>query len=252
MLTKFYDGSKWIDSRLYHKKPNGILGREYPLHTNVPATTFWVGEIFDPDAADGSQMISAYDGWWYERFGGCDGDDTQGTCETEPRYAENNYFPNSMTPKENPFYLDLPFLDIPSDYQTTGYDRRKDIPWANDPKYRGNLENTNFSYMKNRWVELRFRDKVCYAQNMDAGPGEYDDFEYVFGDADARPKNNRYGGAGMDVSPSVVGYLGFDQLNGIQEGISWRFVDDVDVPDGPWKIIVTTSPYDWSSGGPQK
>ena len=29
--------------------------RVYPLHTNVVATTFWVGEIFDPQASDGSQ-----------------------------------------------------------------------------------------------------------------------------------------------------------------------------------------------------
>lgn len=195
-------------------------------------------------------MISAYDGWWYDRYGGCDGDDSLGTCETEVRDASNNYFPKSMTPSENPFYIDLPFLDLPSEYYPTGYEMRDQIPWANDPGYLGNLTNTNFSYMKNRWVELRFRGKTCYAQNMDAGPGEYDDYEYVFGDQDARPKNTRYGGAGMDVSPAVVGFLEFDQLNGIQDGVDWRFVEESQVPDGPWKVLVTTSPYDWSSGGP--
>src|ERR1700744_5879735 len=33
----------------------------YPWHTNIVSTTFWVGEIFDPNASDGSQVISTYD-----------------------------------------------------------------------------------------------------------------------------------------------------------------------------------------------
>ena len=36
----------------------------YPLHTGIVATTFWVGEIFDPDATDGSQVYSTYDSQW--------------------------------------------------------------------------------------------------------------------------------------------------------------------------------------------
>jgi len=34
---------------------------KYPWHTDIVATTFWVGEVFDPNAADGSQVISTYD-----------------------------------------------------------------------------------------------------------------------------------------------------------------------------------------------
>ena len=45
----------------------------YPLHTDVVATTFWVGEIFDPQASDGSQVISTYDSHWLAHYGGCDG-----------------------------------------------------------------------------------------------------------------------------------------------------------------------------------
>ncbi|WP_279402976.1 hypothetical protein [Arthrobacter sp. JCM 19049] len=126
------------------------------------ATTFWVGEIHDPNAHDGSQMISAYDGWWYERYGGCDGVVEDGVCNTEVREAANNYFPKHMTPQQNPFYLDLPFNDVTNE---KAFSQRHLIPWANDFGYAGNLENKNFSYMKNRWVELSFRGKTCFARS---------------------------------------------------------------------------------------
>lgn len=91
---------------------DGLRGRKYLWHLRLVATTFWVGEVFAPEAADGSQAISAYEGWWYERSGGCNGVIEDGVCQTEPRSAENGFFPSSMTPKQNPFYLDLPFADV--------------------------------------------------------------------------------------------------------------------------------------------
>lgn len=219
----------------------GTQGRLYPLHTGIVATTFWVGEIFDASAPDGSQMISTYDSKWYANYGGCDGDESSGTCQTEIRTAANGFYPNKMTPKQNPFYLDLPFDDVND--ATAFAQRAQVIPWANDPGYAGKANDQNFSYMKNRWVKLMYKQKTCYAQIEDAGPGQYHDVTYVFGATDARPANTRYGGAGMDVSPAVVGYLGFTELNGIQPGVSWQFVDAIDVPTGPWKNIVTTTPY---------
>ena len=98
------------------------------------------------------------------------------------------------------------------------------------------------SYLKNRWVELRYSGATCFGQIEDAGPGEYHDAAYVFGSDDARPVNQRYGGAGMDVSPALTGCLGLPELDGITGGIDWRFVDAADVPAGPWLAIVTTSP----------
>lgn len=153
-----------------------------------------------------------------------------------------------MAPKQNPFYLDLPFDDVNND---AAFALRGQIPWAQDPGYAGNLENREFSFMKNRWVQLQYKGNTCYAQIQDAGPAEYDDFDYVFGDGGTGPKSTKYNGAGLDVSPAVVGCLGFAELNGTQAGVSWRFVDDVDVPEGPWKTIVTDSGYDWTSGGPE-
>ncbi|KAB1662559.1 hypothetical protein F8O01_01030 [Pseudoclavibacter chungangensis] len=212
---------------------------EYPWHTDIIATTFWVGEVFDPDAPDGSQMFSTYDENWYENYGGCDGVVVDGTCETEKRSAEDDYFPTSMTPKENPFYLDVPFDDV-NDPAAAAM-RADVVPWASEEPYASMLDDPSTSIMKNRWVEMRKGDATCYGQIQDAGPGEYDDAEYVFGEDDARPKNTRYGGAGADISPALNSCLGFEDPNGSTESLDWRFVDEADVPPGPWTRIVTTS-----------
>jgi hypothetical protein len=175
-----------------------------PWHHDIVATTFWVGEIFDPSAADGSQEVSAYDPHWVVNYGGCDGVVINGSCETEPRDASNGFFPKHMTPKQNPFYLDLPVLD---------------------------------HSLKNRWVELQKDGRTCYGQVEDAGPAVYDDRDYVFGTA--RPKNTRFNGSGLDVSPALNGCLGFGELDGASDRVDWRFVDADDVPAGPWTRIIT-------------
>jgi hypothetical protein len=220
--------------------PPSPRGRAYSWHTGIVATTFWVGEIFDPDAPDGSQEVSAYDKDWMEHYGGCDGVVVGDYCTTEPRYAANDHFPSAMTPLENPFYLDVPFSDLADD--TAFAERGRVVPWANDPGYAGRQDDRSFSYLKNRWVRLTRDGVTCYGQIEDAGPGEYSDSDYLFGSADARPRNQRYNGAGMDVSPALNGCLRFADINGSNDRVDWQFVDDVDVPDGPWRRIVTTSP----------
>jgi hypothetical protein len=62
-----------------------------------------------------------------------------------------------------------------------------------------------------------------------------DDIHYVFGTA--RPQNPINNNAGLDVSPAVRDYL---QLNGI-DTVHWQFVPFEEVPEGPWKAIITTS-----------
>lgn len=215
---------------------------DFPWHTDIVATTFWVGEVFDASAEDGSQVISAYDGQWQVHYGGCDGIFVEGRCETEPRGAHNGFFPSSMTPLENPFYLDLPFDDIGDD---RAFARRGEVvPWADEPPYADRVDDRSFSFLKNRWVEIVHGSRVCYGQIQDAGPGEYNDEEYVFGEDDDRPRNDRFDGAGMDVSPALNGCLGFTDLNGTQDRVDWRFVHEHDVPNGPWSAIVTTRSAD--------
>ena len=181
---------------------------EYPWHRDIVATNFWVGQVISP-AFDGSQKVSAYDHNWEANYGGCDGIvDANGVCQFEPRTAANGFFPTQMTPKQNPFYLDLPLSD-PS--------------------------------LKNRWVQLQKGGNVCYGQVEDAGPAIYDDAAYVLGDA--RPKNTRFNGAGLDVSPALNGCLAFTgPVDGASDRVDWRFVEQSDVPAGPWTRIVTTDP----------
>ena len=212
---------------------------KYPWHTDIVATTFWVGEVFDPNAEDGSQVFSTYDSQWMASYGGCDGKVTSSACETEARSGSNGYAPSSFKPKENPFYLDLPYDDVNN---PAAFRERADvIPWANDEGYKGQATNRSFSYMKNRWVKIRKDGKECYGQIQDAGPGQYQDKEYVFGSNDARPVNREFNGAGMDVSPALNGCLGFSDLDGEADRVDWQFVDLQDVPPGPWLDVVTTS-----------
>jgi hypothetical protein len=235
-----------------------VHGRAYPMHTKIVATTFWVGEIFDPKKPDGSQVCSTYDSQWAYHWsgiktgvagkgtdcegaplGGCDGIAAKNKCDTEVRKPDNGYFPSQAKPKENPFYLDLPYDDIND--ATAAKNRGTVVPWAHDPGLTGGA-----SIMKNRWVKITGPNgKTCYGQNEDAGPSSgnlYHDSNYVFGNTDARPVNKEFNGAGMDVSPALNGCLGFKDLDGDSDLISWQWVDDVDVPPGPWKTLVTTSP----------
>jgi hypothetical protein len=175
-------------------------------------------------------------------LGGCDGVRGKNTCATEARTAPD-FWPTKVVPKENPFYLDLPYDDV---NDATAFKARcKDIPWANDPGYAGKCGDTGFSYMKNRWVHMvGASGRDCYGQVEDAGPSHgslYHDTAYVFGANDARPAQGQFNDAGADVSPALNGCLGFKELDGDTDKVKWRFVDDADVPAGPWKKVVTTS-----------
>lgn len=240
-------------------------GRTYPWHNNIVSTTFWVGEIFDPALPDGSQVCSTYDSKWALHWsgiqtgtvpanadgcpgspkGGCDGAPGANKCATEARHVENGYFPvhSSVVPRENPFYLDLPFDDV---NDTTGFKTRcTTIPWANDVGYKGKCADENFSYMKNRWVRIVGPNgTTCYGQIEDAGPSSgsaYHDSVYVFGSNDARPAHKDFNNAGLDVSPALNGCLGFAQLDGENDHVKWQFVDSP--PAGPWTKVVTASGF---------
>jgi hypothetical protein len=236
----------------------------YPMHTGIFATTFWVGEIFNASAADGSQVCSTYDSNWALHwsggvnqgasapgtdcagapYGGCDGVPTgtgaSFTCATEARTSSNGDFPTSSSvhPAENPFYLDLPYDDVND--AAAFAQRCSTIPWASQYP-ASSCKNRGFSYMKNHWVKLiGANGSLCYGQIEDAGPFEYDDTAYVFGSGDARPQSTRANNAGLDVSPAVNGCLGFKELDGDTDKVSWQFVDASQVPTGPWTRIVTT------------
>ena len=140
--------------------------------------------------------------------------------------------PTKFIPNENPFYFALPYNDFNYD-SSKKEDILSLIPWASKS------DDPSKSICKNRWIKITKADKVAYAQWEDVGPFEEDDKEYVFGTK--LPKNSINNHAGLDVSPAVKNYLNLKDI----DTVMWEFVDDKDVPNGPWKKIVTTRNVNW-------
>lgn len=190
----------------------------YPLHVDITATVFWVGEKASADNNYIPNSQSAWDENWLKNFGGSDGP-----------LQRSDFFPAKFTPRENPFYVALPY----NDFDDNG-DRKPEafarVYWAKNGDW-----NPAQSLLKNQWVKIIKNDTTVYAQWEDVGPFSSDDLDYVFGQNKPHSQINQE--AGIDVSPAIRDFL---RLNG-EEKINWQFIDAVNVPDGPWKKIVTTS-----------
>jgi endo-alpha-1,4-polygalactosaminidase (GH114 family) len=198
-----------------------IVKDSYIIHKKIRITTFWTGEEASSENANIPNLASAWDDMWMLNYGGVDTPDER-----------NGYYPAGFKPTENPFYFALPY----NDFDTNGKKRadiEKYIPWATP------TDKADVSICKNRWIKIVKDNRTAYAQWEDVGPFGEKDSAYVFGDA--LPKNGLNNSAGLDVSPAVRDYLG---LNGM-DIVDWQFIDDKDVPQGPWREIVTTSNTNW-------
>jgi len=178
---------------------------------NVVATVFWIGE--QPTENNPTPNVkSAWDENWQQNYGGYDHPDQR-----------RGYLPASFSPELNPFYVALPYNDV-----MTGGGHRPEaaevIPWFWE-RYRGD----GISVCKDRWLAIHHDGRVCYAQWEDVGPFEVDHWQYVFGKEDARPNRNH--SAGIDLSPAVRDFLELRSGSSVE----WRFVEDYQVPQGPWK-----------------
>lgn len=195
---------------------------EYPLHKNITVTYFWAGEEADADNKNISNLPSAWDEDWVKHFGGVD----------DPN-KRSGFFPAKFAPKENPFYFALPY----NDFDSNG-NRKKEVyslvGWAKSVSWKDNQ-----SILKNQWIKIMKGNNVAYAQWQDVGPFKEDDAAYVFGNALPKSKINNH--AGLDVSPAVHDMLGLADV----DKVDWQFVDADQVPDGPWKKVVTTSQIYW-------
>jgi hypothetical protein len=187
----------------------------YAAHENIRATTFWVGEDADQSNNFIDNHASAWTLDWVGAYGGID--------SPSPRCG---HYACGFTPKQNPFYFALPYNDLDDFCKTK--ESQKRVLWYSGQTPPGQ------SIIKNRWIEVRFKDKTAYAQWEDAGPSGEDDAGYVFGAE--RPAVT----FGLDLSPATSTYLGTDG----DDVVSWRFVAEDAVPAGPWKNIVTTSAPD--------
>ncbi len=195
-------------------RPLGVSGR-YPWKTGIITTTFWVGE----SASENNPVHNHSSSWdlnWAQNFGGFDNPNPA---------ARRNFVPANFVPRQNPFYIALPYNDVTRG--STKPESRVVIPWFNKA-----FVKEGQSVCRDRWVAVRnSRGKVCFAQWSDCGPFRTDHWQYVFGNE--KPKPNLNGGAGLDISPAVRDYLG---LNGT-DVTDWKFVDPQDVPSGgPWSL----------------
>jgi hypothetical protein len=183
----------------------------YPWKRGIVTTVFWVGER--PTAKNPvPNYKSSWDIRWAQNYGGLDNPDP-----TQRR----NYLPAKFVPRQNPFYVALPYNDVTRG--TTKPEARKAIPW-----FKQAFERPGKSVLKGRWIAIKRGNRIAYAQWEDCGPFRTDHWQYVFGNQ--RPLPNLNQGAGLDVSPAVRDYLGM----GGKDVCDWKFVEARDVPPGPW------------------
>ena len=188
----------------------------YPWKLDIVATVFWVGEQPTENNPTPNDK-SSWDTQWMQNFGGYD--DPDATKRTD------SFTPVAFTPKQNPFYVALPYNDV-IDYKTHKPEASRVIPW-----FSQRFSRSGRTVLKGQWVAIRYGNRVCYAQWEDCGPFVTDDHDYVFGNA--RPKNTSNNGAGIDISPAIRDYLGLKSMS----KCDWRFVDVSEVPSGPWRTF---------------
>jgi len=190
--------------------PGAGFGR-YPWKRNIVTTVFWVGERPTRNNPVPNHK-SSWDPNWAANYGGYDDPDINN---------RRNYIPKRFIPRQNPFYVALPYNDVTRG--TTKPESVRAIPW-----FKQAFERRGKSVCKGRWVAIRYGNRIAYAQWEDCGPFRTDHWQYVFGNA--RPLPNLNQGAGLDVSPAVRDYLGMSN----KAVCDWKFVDFRDVPVGPW------------------
>ncbi len=188
--------------------------QSYPWHKSITATVFWVGETPTPKNPTPNNA-SSWDRYWQKNFGGFDNPDAGNRVGSRPI---------KFIPKQNPFYIALPYNDV-INHKMHKPEARRVIPW-----FRRAMAKPGTTTCKGRWVQIVYGKKICYAQWEDCGPFATDDYEYVF--LNKSPKNKANQGAGIDVSPAVRDYLGM--TSGAK--VHWRFVDfhRIQTRNGPW------------------
>lgn len=184
---------------------------KYPWKMDITTTVFWIGENKSENNPV-SNISSSWDVAWETSFGGLD----------DPDRRAADFRPAAFLPRQNPFYVALPYNDVVSS-SVTKDDAPRIIPW-----FKQCFKQQGKSVCRDRWIAIRYNGRMCYAQWSDCGPFITTDASYVFGDA--RPTNTQNDGAGLDISPAVRDYLGF----GTSGKCDWRFVDANEVSDGPW------------------
>ena len=200
----------------------GLYGNGgYPWKRNIVTTTFWIGE----DAGQNNPVDNIKSSWdvnWKANYGGTDNPDPS---------ARSNFIPVGFTPRQNPFYIALPYNDVVS-HRAHKPEAKFVIPW-----FRRAYREPGQSVCKGRWLAIRKGNRIAFAQWEDCGPFRTDHWQYIFGNE--RPVWNLNKGAGLDVSPAVRDYLGMKS----SDVCDWKFVEFRDVPPGPWARYGDNNPF---------
>jgi hypothetical protein len=209
------EASRILEARRNEPPPvrRAVSRSAHPWKRNIMTTVFWIGEA----AAQNNPVPNDKSSWdtrWSCNYGGYDNPD--------PR-ARRGYLPAAFIPRQNPFYIALPYNDVTR--SGTKAEAAKVIPW-----FKQSFVRSGQSVCKGRWIAIHYRGRVAFAQWEDVGPFRTDHWEYVFGDD--RPSSNRNKGAGLDISPAVRDYLGMET----NDYVDWRFVEFSEVPLGPWAL----------------
>ena len=198
-------------AKVVDEEPEPWDSRRGLWRRGITATVFWVGEQPTPRNPTPNDA-SSWDPKWQENFGGVDRPGNR-----------VGFLPQGFVPKQSPFYIALPYNDLAAQggHQP---EASKVIPW-----FWKVHQGPTKSVCQGKWLAIHREGRICYAQWRDAGPYTTDDWRYVF--QGSRPRANPNGNAGIDLSPAVRDYI---QLGGNYK-VDWKFVEDFEVPDGPWK-----------------
>src|SRR3712207_5870165 len=81
--------------------PPATVRQEFPWKKDIVTTTFWIGEK-PTENNPVPNRASSWDKNWTQSYGGYDNPD---------REKRQNYIPVNFTPRQNPFYVALPYND---------------------------------------------------------------------------------------------------------------------------------------------
>jgi ankyrin repeat protein/beta-lactamase regulating signal transducer with metallopeptidase domain len=126
---------------------------------------------------------------------------------------------NAKTP--GPFYAALPFNDLAN---PDAAEKWLPSSWATAASTGPQPRSACLGH----WLKITNQAGAsCYAQWEDFGPGADTDPDYVFGN---QPPKNAQAPA-LDLSPAAAQFLGLDDKH---KTVAWQFIDQKDVPPGPW------------------
>lgn len=215
-ISASYLKDPWVSKPV--RPPEFHIPGRWPWKENIVTTVFWIGERPTQNNPVPNNK-SSWDSRWQTNYGGFDSP-----------VNRIGFRPAGFIPQQNPFYIALPYNDIGPG--GTKPEAPKVVPWFHR-EFRG----PGKSVVKGRWVAIRHKNRVCYAQWEDCGPYRTDHWAYVFGRE--RPSPNRNGGAGLDISPAVRDYLGA----GGTSRMDWKFVELDEIPHGPWSKYGENNPF---------